>query len=301
VSLAVCTLIWGTTWLVIKLQAGRVDPIVSICWRFALSGVVIFLISAARGRRISLTRRQHVYALAQGVLVFGFGYELVYLAETHAVSAVVAVAFATLALFNTAVFRLVLGIKASRAAWFGATIGVVGVGLLSAGQIIHAPVKGDIVLGVALTLGSVVFNAFGNVCTRLSLDSGAQVWPSTGWAMVYGATATGLYGLFTGVSFAPPMDPGYWLAFVYLSLLGSVAGFLLYYGVASRRGFTLASYVGVMTPPVAMIASSLVEKVQWDLWAFVGLACIVAGQFLIIRQNAQKSGVAAPSAQPVAD
>ncbi len=287
-ALGLCTLIWGTTWLAIKFQLGRVDPTASIFWRFAISAAVIFLISLVQRRPTRLTRRQHLYAAAQGVLVFFGGYGLVYMAEAHAVSAVVAVAFATLALVNTAVFRVFLGQKASRAAWIGAAIGVSGVAALSAGQIASAPVKGDIVLGVGLTFASVVVNAFGNVFTRLSQQTGSPIWASTGWAMVYGSGATLLFGLVKGVSFALPMNAGYLAGLLYLSLFGSVAAFLLYYGVASRRGFGLASYIGVMTPPVAMAASSLVEKVRWDLSALIGLCLIIAGQVLVVRQSAPK-------------
>ena len=48
-----------------------------------------------------------------------------------------------------------------------------------------------------------------------------------------------------------------------------------------------AAEIQVLTPPVAMIASSLFEKVRWDLSALVGLAAIVAGQVLIVRQAQQ--------------
>ena len=34
-----------------------------------------------------------------------------------------------------------------------------------------------------------------------------------------------------------------------------------------------------------MLLSSLFEQVRWDLWAFVGLALIVSGQVMIIRQS----------------
>ena len=87
------------------------------------------------------------------------------------------------------------------------------------------------------------------------------------------------------MKFIAPTGWVYWSSFAYLTLLGSVTAFLLYYSLAQRRGFTLAAYTGALTPPIAMLLSSLFEQVRWDLWAFVGLALIVSGQVMIIRQS----------------
>jgi drug/metabolite transporter (DMT)-like permease len=287
-ALGACGLIWGTTWLVLKFQLGALSPVVSIMYRFIASGLLIFPVSRLQGQRLRLTRREHVLAATQGVLVFGIGYVFVYAAEEHAPSALVAVVFASLSLVNTALFRLVLGQRAARGAWLGAGLGAVGVACLSAGQILGAPHltaqgRDGLLLGVVLTLGSVLFNAFGNLATRVNQSNGAPVSTITGWAMLYGATSLLVLALVTGARLAPPMTFGFWASFAYLTVFGSVVGFLLYYGLAHRRGFTLASYTGALTPPVAMLVSGLFEHVRWDLSALVGLLLIVSGQVMIIR------------------
>jgi drug/metabolite transporter (DMT)-like permease len=293
-SIGLCTLIWGTTWLGIKFQLGLVDPVASIVWRFSLAGLAVFGWTALRKQRLGLTRRQHGLALVQGVAVFAVGYMCVYIAEQHAPSGLVAVVYATLAVVNMAVFRLVLGQKSPMGAWVGAVLGAIGVGALSAGQILHSSLQGDLLIGVGLTFVSVLANALANLCNRWASSSetgntGALVAPMTGWSMLYGSAVLGVFGLVTGVKFNPPAELSYWLGLIYLSLAGSTAAFLLYYGLASRRGFTLASYIGAMTPLVAMAASSLFEHVHWDLSALAGLIFIVAGQVLIIRQSRAKA------------
>jgi len=284
-SLAACGLIWGTTWLVLKFQLGTLSPVVSIMYRFIASGLLIFPVSRLQGQRLTLTRKEHGLAATQGVLVFGFGYVLVYSAEEYAPSALVAVVFATLSLVNTGLFRLVLGQKAARGAWIGAGLGAVGVACLSAGQILAAPARDGLLIGVGLTLGSVLFNALGNLATRVNQSGGAPVSTLTGWAMLYGAAALFVVALVTRARFAPPMTFGFWASFGYLTVFGSVVGFLVYYALAHRRGFTLASYTGVLTPPVAMLVSSLFEKVRWDLSALVGLLLIIGGQVMIVRST----------------
>ena len=107
----------------------------------------------------------------------------------------------------------------------------------------------------------------------------------TGWSMLYGCAALMAVGLVTRVSFAVPMTWIWWGSYLYLTLVGSVAAFLIYYSLANRRGFTLASYTSVITPPIAMLVSSLFEKVQWDWTALLGLVFIMVGQVLIVRQG----------------
>ena len=103
--------------------------------------------------------------------------------------------------------------------------------------------------------------------------------------MLYGSAALFLTALVTHANFVPPMTFSFWASFAYLTVFGSVVGFLVYYALAHRRGFTLASYTGALTPPVAMLVSSLFEHVHWDLSALVGIVLIVSGQVMIIRST----------------
>ena len=135
VAIAICALIWGTTWFAITLQLGPVDPIASIVWRFGLAAVVLFVGCAVMRQSLRLTRAQHVAAIGQGAFVFATSYGFVYAAEERVASAVVAVIFAALAFVNLVMFRLVERQKASAGAWQGAVLGICGVAVLSFGQL----------------------------------------------------------------------------------------------------------------------------------------------------------------------
>ncbi len=50
-----------------------------------------------------------------------------------------------------------------------------------------------------------------------------------------------------------------------------------------RRGYTLASYISALTPPIAMAVSTLFEGADFGPAAFGGLALVLAGQALIIQ------------------
>lgn len=283
VAIAVCTLAWGTTWFAITRQFGVVDPVVSIVYRFALASAVLFAWGAARQETLSLSRAQHVAALGLGLFNFAFNYALVYWAEERVASAVVAVTFASMAFVNLVGFRLVYRQRASLAAWAAAGLGVAGVGLLSWEEIAGAEMGARAISGIGLTLAAVVAAAIGNLFAWRGQAAGASVLGSTAWAMLYGTLLLTLFSAATGRVWAFSFTWPYVLSLVHLALNGSVIAFLLYYGLARRRGYATASYISALTPPVAMLVSSLFEAKSWGLLAFGGVALVLTGQWLLLR------------------
>ncbi|WOB77486.1 DMT family transporter [Brevundimonas nasdae] len=283
VAIAICALIWGTTWYAITLQLGPVDSIVSIVWRFGLASAVLFGFCAVTRRPLRLTRSQHLAAIGQGAFVFAVSYGFVYAAEGQVASAVVAVIFAALAFVNLILFRLLGGQKAAPAAWIGAVLGVMGVGVLSYGQITAAGAGLNPGLGVIFALTAVLASALGNWFAWKGQQAGAPVMAATSWAMAYGTAMLALYGMATGVTWRIEPTPDYVLSLLYLSLFGSVIAFGLYFTIARQRGYALASYISALTPPIAMLVSVLFEGARFGWSALIGLALVLAGQVMLIR------------------
>jgi drug/metabolite transporter (DMT)-like permease len=86
-----CVVIWGSTWIAITFQLGRVAPEASVFYRFLLAALMLFGYCLARGLPLRYGLRQHAWIALQGVLLFGVSYVLVYFAEEHVVSGLVAV------------------------------------------------------------------------------------------------------------------------------------------------------------------------------------------------------------------
>lgn len=282
-GVAACALIWGTTWYAITLQLGVVDPIASITWRFGLAAVVLFVGCLATGRSLKMPRAGHFAAMGQGLFTFAIDYAFVYWAEERVPSAVVAVIFAGLAFVNLIVFRLVLGQKASRAAWGGALLGMAGVGVLFGSELMRAQMDPRALTGLVFALIGVAGAAIGNLFAWRGQQARVAVAPLTAWAMAYGAGFLVLYGLVTGVEWRIETTPAYLLSLAYLAILGSVVAFVLYFTVARMKGYALASYISAMTPPIAMLTSVVFEDARFGLAALAGLALVLAGQALLIR------------------
>ena len=96
------TLIWGSTWIVIKDQLGTVPPAWSVSYRFLMAAAVMFAMARLSGASLRLGRGGHAPALALGVLQFVLNYNFVYAAELHITSGLVAVVFALLVVPNAA-------------------------------------------------------------------------------------------------------------------------------------------------------------------------------------------------------
>jgi drug/metabolite transporter (DMT)-like permease len=282
-AIAICTLAWGTTWYAITLQLGAVDPIVSLVYRFGSASLLLFAWCALRREPSGLTRSQHAAALGMGLCNFLVNYVCVYWAEERVNSAVVAIVFASMAFVNLVTFRIALAQRASAQAWLAAGLGVVGVAILSWNEVAGAAMNAGTLAGIGLVILGVVFASCGNLFARRGDLSGASVAAFTAWGMGYGALALTLLALATGKvwEFEPTWE--YSLSLLHLSVNGSVIAFLMYFMLARRRGYAVASYTSALTPLVAMAMSSLFEAKIWGAGAFAGIALVLAGQVLLLR------------------
>jgi drug/metabolite transporter (DMT)-like permease len=282
-AIAACTLAWGTTFYAITLQFGVVDPVISIIYRFTLAAALLFAWAKLRGERLAMSLTQHAFALGVGFFTFAMNYSLVYWAEMRVSSAVVAVLFAAMAFVNLVVFRIAFGQRAPLLAWGAAALGVAGVAILSWQEIAGAEFGGRASVGIMMAMGAVLGGALGNLFARRGEMAGASVTSVTAWAMAYGVAVLVVFALATGKAWTFEFTWPYVLSLLHLAVFGSVIAFALYYGLARRRGYTTASYISALTPPLAMLVSSVLEAKVWGAFALVGVALVLAGQVLLLR------------------
>ncbi len=295
VAIVACALIWGTTWHAIKMQLGQVDPLVSITYRFSIASLLLFAWCALRGERVTLSGSQHSAALGVGLCIFTLDYAGVYEAETRVASAVVSIMFGATALLNLTAFRWLQGQRAPAKAWAAGVLGACGVVLLSWGELARSGFDLRTAQGLALALVGVLGTVGGNLFALRGERAHTPLAASTAWSMAYGSLLLALFSSVTGRRWQFDASPTYVGSLVYLAVLGSVVAFLLYFGVARRRGYTMASYISALTPLIAMLMSSLFEGKTWEPTAFVGVTLVVLGQWLLLR--ARQGGQPPPAAQ----
>lgn len=286
------TAIWGTTWLVIKFQLGRVAPEASVAWRFALASGLLLAWCAVRGVALPRGWRQHLGLVALGVLLFGLNYVLTYRAETTLTSGLVAVLFATMVFWNLLGARLFFGAPAPGGVVLGAVTGLGGLLLLFWPELAGLEADHRLLVGVAYAAGGTVVASAGNLVSQRVFAGGVPVVPGTGVAMGYAALLLLGWCLVTGVPLTFDPSPAYVLSLAYLAVLGSIVAFVTYLTLLQRVGAGRAGYTTAVIPVVAMLASTLFEQYRWSGSAVAGLGLVLAGTVLVLRAKARAAAPA---------
>ncbi len=280
---AIATAIWGSTWLAITWQLGTVAPEISVAYRFTLASAILFVWCAVAGAPLRFPLREHRYLVAFGILFFGLNYVGIYWAERYVTSGLVAVVFSTIVFTSPIGMRIAFGTPLTARALFAAVLGVAGVALLFLPELAAARQGGASALGIAFALGATLLATGGNLVAVRNHAAGLPVFPATAWGMAYGAFAAAIGATITGAAWSFDPRPGYVWSLLYLAVFGSVAAFGAYLTLLQRVGAGPASYVGVSTPVIALLLSTLVEGYRWTWWAGAGLALAIAGNWLALH------------------
>lgn len=281
---ALVTLIWGSTWLVIRDQIAVVPPSWSVAYRFWLAGLVILGWAAIRRDPLLLDLRGWVFAAALGTAQFVLNFNFVYRAEQHITSGVVAIVYALLLVPNALLARAFLGQRMGRPLLIGSAVAMAGVALLFAHEARLSPVgPHQALLGIGLALAGVLSASVANV---MQATQTARAYPMTttlGWAMLIGATVDAAFALAT---VGPPVFEARWsyvAGTLYLGVLGSALTFTIYFQLIRTIGPAKAAYTSVLIPVIAMLLSTIFEGYRWSALAGGGALLVLAGLVIALR------------------
>lgn len=271
------TLIWATTWHAILYQFGVTSPLYSIAMRFGLASAVLFVVARWRVEPILLPGRLHGWLLATGAVHYGLNYLCTYSSEKYLASGLVAVLFSLMLFSNALGGSLCFGQHMTRRFWLFGVVGVVGVAMIFWPDIVAARGDASVVWGVALAMSAVVMASVGNLMTLRMTRKGLPLVPLLAWTMGYGAATLLVFALATGVEFHIDPRPSYWASLLYLSALGSVIAFLLYFKLAQRQGPARAALVGLVIPAIALLVSAVLEGWKPTLLSGAGIVVCLLG------------------------
>lgn len=278
---ALTVLIWGTTWIAIRLQLGVVPIEASIVYRFALAAAVLFAGLLASRRLQPLHRADHGWCLAQGLCLFCLNFVCFYTATGHVTSGTVSVVFSAATVFNAVNGRIFYGRRLTARVLAGAALGVAGLTTLFWREL--ADGGSAALYGVALAAAGTLCFSFGNMISIRHQARGLRPLTTNAWGMLYGALLLAGVALARGVAFTFDTAPAYVGALLYLAIPGSVIGFTAYLTLVGRIGPERAAYATVLFPVVALTISSRVEGYEWTLAGIAGLALVMAGNVLVFR------------------
>ena len=279
-ALGVLYLVWGSTYLAIKLAVETIPPYTMLAVRFLIAGGVLYGFLRFRGARNPTPVEWRSSALV-GTLLLVTGLGSVTLAESMGVSSgVAAVVVSTMPLWF-ALFTLLWGGRVGVPEWVGLGLGLVGVALLNA----EADLRANPVAAIILFLAPVGW-AFGSVwSSRLpqppGLMASAAQMLAAGLVFIPVALLRG-----ETLTWVPSLNSS--LALLYLITFGSLLAYSAYVYLLSRplRPALLSSYAYV-NPVVAVLLGVLVGE-QISVTGFVGIGVILLGVVLAVTGKAPR-------------
>lgn len=282
----IVSLIWGSTWLVIRDQLGTVPSSWSVCYRFAVAAAGMFVLAKFSRQSLHIDRNGLMWTLLLGLMQFALNFNFVYAAEHHITSGLVAVIFALLIVPNALFGKWWLGRDFSRNFIIGSAIASAGVALLMLQEYRAAPVGGtEVLIGAGLTLLAVLCASVSNVLQVAPSVSRFPTMAVLAWSMLWGALFNAAWSF---IMHGPPvieMRAGYLGGVLYLAIIGSVVTFPLYFGLIRQIGPGKAAYTSVLIPVVAMLLSTLFEGYVWTAIAAGGAVLATLGLIIAMRSK----------------
>ena len=282
VLIGILCLIWGSTWLVIKVGLEDLPPVLSVGVRFLIAAGVMTIVAPFL-RRVEGGEPPPLWlTIMVAFTQFSISYAIVYLCEDHLPSGLTSLLWA--------VFPLMMAVgghfwlQQEKSTWRhagGFVLGFVGVGLLFYTDI---PKLGAGALPAALVLllsplicavGTVVLKRHGAKVSSALLNRNS-LW--------IGALLLLLYSFLTESWNEARWTPQAWFSIAYLSLIGTCVTFATYFWLLRHTAATRLSLIAYATPCIALALGWLIlgEQIYWHTLA--GTVLVVLGIAVVVRR-----------------
>lgn len=263
-------LIWGTTFLVIRIGTEAVPPLWGATIRLTIAcalNVAVAVLTRAAWPRGSALRLIALY----GFLALGVNLALLYWGEQTVPSGIAAVLYATSPL-TTAFFARQFGIEAfSRRKMFAAVVGLLGVSLIFSGELrFGAPAIALIVVFTATIIASLAGVILKTVPPHSSFVVNAI---GTGLGALVCFAASLILGEFRGL----PQGLAGWGPILYLAFVGNLGAYILYTWLMSQWDATSVSAGALIIPVLAVLAGAIVRGEAPAPETYAGAALVLAG------------------------
>ena len=300
-AFSIIYLVWGTTFLAIRIGVQEVSPFLFAAMRFVVAGLILFGWTLARGEKFPSPRQwASVFLLA--FLIFVMDYGLLFWAEQRVPSGVASVMLGTIPAF-TALSEIIL-LRTQRLTLRLASallIGILGVAALVSRSLNLGGEPINRAGALALIVASMSWSLASALTRKLQLPSSKVM--SSGAQMLAGGILLALTAAARGEfqTFHPSMvSRGAWLALLYLIVAGSIAGFTAYVWLIHHESPTKVGTYAYVNPVVAVFVGYFLAGEPLGLRTIFGTACVLISVVAITTASAKKTAQA-PASRRAAD
>jgi drug/metabolite transporter (DMT)-like permease len=283
VALGIVYVVWGSTYLNIRIAVETVPPFVMGGARFMLAGVLLYAIARLRGAPAWVTREQFVSCALVGTLLAAGGNGIVNVAEVYIDSGFAALVVAAVPLW-VVLMRRVTGERIAVATLASVMTGFIGVGLLL------APGGGggsNRTLGFALVLLASFSWALGSFLSpRLDLPRNGLL--STSIQMFCGGCVLAIAALVSGEASSfhiGDVSLDSFLAFAYLVVIGSLVAYTAYVWLLQNAPISRVATYAYVNPTIAIFLGWLILDEHVGATTLLGAAIVIGSVAVTVRKE----------------
>ena len=271
--LIVC-LSWGTTWLGIKIAVESVPPLTAAGLRFLIAFPLFLGFAVLRKEPLLFPRQSRWFFVFVTLSYFSLPYYLLNYGEMHVSSGLTALLFSGMPVFILIFSAVFLREKIRPAQMFGIAIGFGSLFMIIRSQGLHLDQAEW--LGVLAILSAAIMHA---LCYVVTKKHGSAISVITYNTLPIGIA--GLMLLVVGLGFESPtfasITTRSWGALLYLGLVASVGGFIVYFILLKRLSPVLLSFVFIIFPVFAVIIGAWYEGTEISRDLMLYSATLLAG------------------------
>ena len=283
-ALGIVYVVWGSTYLAIRIMVGEMPPLIAAGTRFLTAGLLVAGVLVARGgpRRIAVTGRELAGCALIGVLLPVLGQGAVTVGEKGgAPSGITALLIAAVPLWVIC-YRMLSGERPARRTLIGVVLGFGGVAVVIAANGVGGVFPPWTIAAVVLAGLSWALGSWCQPRLRLPGDPFVVVV----YEMLAGGGVLTVIGLASGEGFHPlAYSARSWLAWAYLVVFGSVVAFSAYVWLLQSAAVSLAATYAYVNPLVAVLLGWLILAEPVTMPTIAGGAVAVAAVAIVVSSE----------------
>jgi drug/metabolite transporter (DMT)-like permease len=277
-------LIWGSTWMAIRVVVRDVPPLEAAAVRFFIAAGLLLGLAAAQKRRWPRGREQWKAVLVLSLTIMAIPYALLFWAEQFVTSGMTAVLYSASPLCVALLTPLLMKQKVPRDAVFAMVVAFGGlVALFYTGPIASERA----LLGGVAVLAAVLITSWSIVFAKQRLHDVDPV-AGTGMQLLFGALAL-LWGTWALEAHRQAVwDRPAVAATVFLALFGSCAAFVVYYWLLKRMQPYQLSTLNLVVPVVAVLEGALLLREPVPLPMVIAIAVVLGSVGAVLRPRREQ-------------
>jgi drug/metabolite transporter (DMT)-like permease len=280
---ALACLIWGSTWMAIRVGLDSLTPFISVGLRFSFAALFILIFMKIKGMKIQMDKLSIKLYLQMAFFSFVIPYGLVYWGEQYIPSGLASVLFAINPFFVTIFsFYMLSQEKITSYKIIGMIVGFIGIVVIFSEDITNT--AGFFIWGMVAVVLSALIQGWIQVVVK-KYGQHLHSFTMNYYPMLIAGISMLIIGLFTENLDYIKFDSKAILSVLYLAFFGSMIVFTCWYWLLKRVNVIVLSLITFITPVIALILGIILLKEVFTVTDIFGSFLVLAGLIIATLGN----------------